>query len=111
MLGLILLYWVGKYFYQLAERNNRSKWGFAVLGILSYYAGIVLFGFLAGIILEITYPGFVEEGNDFLIGIMIIPFGILTCYGTYKLLENRWEKNTDAVDQFLVDDEENSINF
>ena len=34
MLGLVLLYWIGKYFYKLAEEYDKSKWGFAILGLV-----------------------------------------------------------------------------
>jgi len=37
MFGIILIYWVGKYFYQLAIEFNKSKWGYAVLGLATYY--------------------------------------------------------------------------
>ena len=46
MLGFILLYWIGKYFYKLAEKYQKSEWGYALLGIGSYYGGILLAGFL-----------------------------------------------------------------
>ncbi|WP_290697211.1 hypothetical protein [Lacinutrix sp.] len=93
MLGLILLYWVGKYFYKLAGEYNKSEWGFAILGIVSYYAGTILFGLIIGIIAEIISPGFFDEFNDIGLGLLMIPFGILTCYLLYKYLENTWKKN------------------
>ena len=50
MLGLLLLYWIGKYFYKLAEAYDKSKWGFTILGIVVYYAGIVVLGLILGAI-------------------------------------------------------------
>jgi hypothetical protein len=35
MLGLILIYFVGKAFYDLAGLHGKSQWGFAILGIVS----------------------------------------------------------------------------
>ncbi|KAB1066551.1 hypothetical protein F6U93_14125 [Tamlana haliotis] len=93
MLGLILLYWIGKYFKELAEAYNKSKWGFAILGILSYYSGIVLFSFIIGLLFELFSPGSIEGVNDTLLGILMLPFGILSCYLLYKFLENKWKKN------------------
>lgn len=92
MLGILLLYWIGKYFYKLAEEHNRSKWGFAVLGIITYYVGTFLFGIILGIVSELVSPGFVETINDILLGIIVLPFGILGCYIFYKLLENSWKE-------------------
>ncbi len=44
MLGLFLLYFIGKIFYQLAEAHNKNKWVFAILGVIAYYAGTFLGG-------------------------------------------------------------------
>ena len=92
MLGLLLLYWVGKYFYKLAEEHDKSKWGFAILGIVSYYAEMVLFSFIAGIVMELVSPGFVDTMNEMLFGILMIPLGVLCCYIFYKALESSWKK-------------------
>ncbi|WP_299766496.1 hypothetical protein [uncultured Dokdonia sp.] len=92
MLSLLLLYWIGKYFYKLAEAHNRSKWGFAILGIIAYYAGTLLFGLILGIASEFISPGFIDTINDILLGIILLPFGILCCYIFYKLLENSWKE-------------------
>ena len=93
MLGLILLYQIGKYFYKLAEEYNKSPWGFAVLGIVVYYAGILVCGFILGIVAEITAPGSLDNFNEVLLGILLLPFGILSCYLLYKYLEKTWKKN------------------
>jgi len=95
MFGLLLLYFIGKHFYKLAEEYGNNKWGYAILGIVAYYAGIFLFAFILGIIIEIISPGFIDTINDLLLGIMIIPFGILTCYLLYIALKKRW-KNDDT---------------
>ena len=91
MLGLLLLYWIGKYYYKLAEKYNRSRWGFAILGIVAYYGGVIVFGMIVGIIIEIVSPGYIETMNDLLLSVIIMPFGILSTYLLYKLIENRLE--------------------
>ena len=100
MLGLILLYWIGKYFYKLAEEYDKSKWGFAILGIVTYYGGIIIFSFLVGIIFAFTAPEALEAINETLLGIMMLPFGILSCYLLYKYLDKTWVKNkpVDEID-------------
>ncbi|MCM8568558.1 hypothetical protein NE848_04160 [Gramella jeungdoensis] len=91
MLGLLLLYWIGKYYYQLAEKYNRNHWGFAILGIITYYFGVMLFGLIIGVIVEIIAPGYIENMNDIALNFIIMPFGILSTYSLYKLIENRWK--------------------
>ncbi len=93
MLGLILLYWIGKYFYKLAEEYNKSKWGFAILGVVVYYGGILSFSVIIGIMMEIISPGFFDTFNETLFGFLMLPFGILSCYLLYKYLEKTWKKN------------------
>jgi membrane protein implicated in regulation of membrane protease activity len=93
MLGLVLLYWIGKYFYKLAEEYNKSQWGFAILGIVVYYGGILLFSVVVAIIMEIIFTGFLDTVNETLYGILMIPLGILSCYLLYKYLEKTWKKN------------------
>ncbi|MDY2587956.1 hypothetical protein [Winogradskyella aquimaris] len=101
MLGLILLYWIGKYFFKLAEEYNKNKWGFAILGVVTYYAGIIIFSFIFGIVIELTSPGAIDNINETLLGLMMLPFGILSCYVLYKYLEKTWKKNlpVNEIDQ------------
>ena len=73
MLGFVLLYWIGKYFYELAEVYNKSQWRYAILGIVVYYGGIGLFGIIIGIVLEVFIPGFIEDSVSFYADVIIIP--------------------------------------
>jgi len=93
MLGLVLLYWIGKYYYKLAETYDKSKWGFAIIGIVSYYSGTLLFGIILMAIGEIFSQGFVDSFNETLLGLIMLPFGVLTCYLLYKYLEKTWKRN------------------
>lgn len=101
MLGLLLLYWIGKYFYTLAEEYNKNQWGFAILGVVTYYGVTFLFGFMAGVIVEMISPGFLDDVNDMAFGIFMIPFGILSCYLLYSYLEKTWIKNKPHSNTFL----------
>ncbi|GAB5400405.1 MAG: hypothetical protein Aureis2KO_19900 [Aureisphaera sp.] len=103
MLGLVLIYFIGKNFYTLAEKHNRSKWGFAVLGVVSYYAGAFIFGILLGIYIELWGSMSIDDYSDLALGFMAMPFGILTCIGLYQILKRIWKKET-KVDEDLIDD-------
>lgn len=101
MLGLILLYFIGKYFYRLAEEYDKSKWGFAILGVVVYYAST----FVAAILYYAF--GFFDidttnRYNDLAVSFAALPFGILSCYLLYYFLEKNWKKqkqtNTSNVD-------------
>jgi len=100
------MYFVGKAFYELAHEYDKSRWGFAILGVASYYIGLMLGGVLIGIIAEIIAPGFVDETSDILLGLMCVPFGVLACWLTYRILKKNWSKpkvvETQTLDGGLI---------
>lgn len=93
MLALILIYFVGKKFYELAFEYNKSRWGFAIAGVVSYYGSFLISVVIIATIVEINSPGYITESNEMLFSILGIPFGVLGCWGFYKLLENNWSKD------------------
>ena len=88
MLGILLIYWIGKYFYQLAEKFNQNKWLYAIFGILLGIGDAI---FDLGI-------NFEENLGLDLLG---IPIGALACYLFYLLLEKVWKRDvvigTDSI--------------
>jgi hypothetical protein len=104
MLGLVLLYFAGKAFYDLAGKYNKHQWGFAILGVVSYYGGLFFGGVLIGIVMELSSPGYIDEGNETFFGILAIPLGIFTCWLTYVLLKRAWSKPREIDRQTLDGD-------
>lgn len=106
MLGLILIYFIGKRFMNLAEARGKHRWGFAIAGVASYYVGTFIAG--VGIIIyqEIafadTYRG--VGSSDIALSLISIPFGILACFGFYKILEKTWSKNPNEFNPDILDD-------
>lgn len=93
MLGLLLIYFIGKSYHKLAAEYDKSKWAFAVIGIVTYYAGTFLFGILLGITIELMNPGWIDGVSEFALGVMAIPFGLGATAGLYFLLKRIWETN------------------
>jgi hypothetical protein len=91
MLSLLFIYFLGKPFYTLAEKHKQNVWLFAILGVLSYYLSIILSGVFLGILDVLLSLGF-EEMSETVVGLFTIPFGLLGCWGFYKLLEHKWKK-------------------
>ena len=107
MIGLLLVYFIGKYFYDLAGQYNKSKWGFAVLGVISYYLGTFIGGVVVGLLFEFVLEISVEDFPELVLGLMAIPIAILVCWGFYKLLQSQWSKPSasstgDILDQNLM---------
>jgi hypothetical protein len=92
MLGLLPLYFIGRAYYELAHEFDKNRWLFAILGVLSYYAGLYLSIFLIGIALAIVSPESVENIADWQATLMGLPFGVLACWSTYVLLKKSWSK-------------------
>jgi len=104
MLGLVVIYFIGRYYYRLAEEFGKSKWGFAILGVVCYYAGAFIGGIILGL-LSLVWDGFeIEYMSDLQLGIMAIPFGLLFCYGIYMLLKRIWTKNQKEEEVVSIDD-------
>ncbi len=93
MLGLILIYFIGKQFFELAFEYKKPQWPYAILGVVTYYGSLLLFAFILGIILGITGNADVVESNKFLFGILCIPIGYLCAWILLKVLEKKWKKN------------------
>jgi len=100
--GLILIYFVGKAFYNLAEQHGKSVWGFAVLGVLSYYAGLLLGWFGIGVAYAIMSWD-IEETNDILLSFVALPVGVMSCWGFYKILQSQWSKKKKFTDSEVLD--------
>ena len=101
MLGLLLIYYIGKQFYQLAHEYDKHEWGFAILGVVSYYAGTFIGGFIISIVYTI-WIGSIDSLNEWVLSFLSLPFGILACYGLHKYLTNSWQKNR-RVDLEMID--------
>jgi hypothetical protein len=104
MYGLLFIYFIGRSFYRLAERFNKRPWPNAILGIATYYGGSIIFGLMLGVYLGISDPENLNissvEGWSYL----SIPVGLLTCWLTYKYLQNRWLKLEPLAMESMVDD-------
>lgn len=102
MLGLLLIFFIGKYFYKLSEEYNQNKWLFAILGVVVYYAAGFAFGLILGI-LDLLFEWNLDFDNMFGINLISIPLGIAACYGFYFLLKKKWEKSVVLVKDEIQD--------
>ena len=78
--------------FKLADEFNKSQWGFAVLGVVIYYAGTIISGILIALSLEIFGSINLDDTNDLLLGLAGIPFGLLACWGLYTILKRNWSR-------------------
>ena len=98
MLGILLLFFIGKYFYELAQDYEKQRWLFGILGIVSYYVGTIIAAFVLLIFDETIF-----DSNSFISTLMVIPFGIAFAYLFYYLLKQNWEKHAEAKKEEIDD--------
>lgn len=102
MIGILFIYWIWKAFSNLAIAYGKNKWKYFFIGLGSYFLfmflGAIVFLILMGFIngFETIDNGDYEgRGYDFLFTI----FAGLGCYGTYKFLEDRGEKEKELAEK------------
>lgn len=101
MLGLILIYFIGKSYYKLAEEFTKNKWLWAILGIAFYYVGTFIGGAILAIGYDLVLEESIESTNEYLIGLMALPFGLATWWGSYTMLKKQWSSSTEMDEQVL----------
>lgn len=101
MLGLILIYFIGKHFYDLAAKHNKSEYLFAILGVVAYYVGSFVLGIILALIIG---PDAVADMNQILAAFIALPAGLITCFLFYKYLENSWSKTVGSTNPDILDD-------
>lgn len=91
MIGLFLIYFIGKSYFDLAIKNDKNKWLYAFLGVLIYYGSAYLFAILLSAVISATgHDEFLDSLSDLKLGLMSLPIGILSVVGVFKLLEKKW---------------------
>lgn len=91
MLGILLIFFIGKYFYKLAEDYYKNKWLYAIIGIVLYYAAGLVFGVLMGIV-DLIFGLNIDWDNAFGLSLFGIPIGVAAVYGLYVILKKKWGK-------------------
>lgn len=104
MFGLILIYFIGKSFFKLAEKHNKSEWGYAILGVALYYIGSFAGAFIIGVLFEIFSPGSLDNMDNTVLGLFGVPFGLFTWWFSLKQITKKWETNAVTMDMEVLDD-------
>jgi MFS family permease len=102
MLGLLLIFFIGKYFYELAQDYYKHKWLYAILGVVSYYAGTMIGGFVIAIGSDL-FGWSINFEDTLTLTLIAIPFGILSAVGFYFLLKRNWKNSKVEVKDEIQD--------
>ena len=104
LLGFIFIFFIGKYFYTLADNYNKGKWKFAVLGVVSYYGSVILFGLFYGLFYGFFYPEDLDQMNELSVGLISVAVGVFSCVILFQYLDYKWKKEEKKVDEKLIDE-------
>ncbi|MCT4699581.1 hypothetical protein [Tenacibaculum haliotis] len=89
ILGYILLFYIGFYFYRLAENHSKHKWLYAFLGVVFFFLGLFTYVLYVRIFK-------VDEINGFdiaMITMKSVLIGVLSSFIMFHLLDFIWKKN------------------
>ena len=104
MFSILIVYYIGKQFYKLAEKFNQKKWLYAILGVLAYYLGaIALGGIVIGLIIEFFMNSDFESYSNTVLGLFMMPIGIVACVLFHYLLERKWKKSVIYIKDEIQD--------
>jgi hypothetical protein len=108
MIGLLLIYFIVKPFYALAQLHDKNKWLFSGLALVIFYAGTTLGGGLLGIAIALLgTANSIEKmttASDNVLGLMCLPFGLLAIWGAHTLLKKRLENTQNAANPHILDE-------
>lgn len=91
MLGIILIYFIGKYFHDLAKEFNKNKWMYAILAVVVFYAAQMVVGFILGLLFPEWFE-MMDTGTELALNLAGLPIGIGAVYVFYILTKKKWEK-------------------
>ena len=102
MLGIILIYFLGKAYYDLAGQFDKTQWGSAIFGVITYYVGT----FIIGVAIYVGFDLFSTEGivNEDVLSLMSVPGGLFACWAAYQLLERHWINEKESINSDILDD-------
>lgn len=106
ILGLIILLYLGRAFYRLAEQHQQTKWLYALLGIAVFYGSQIIIAFVGGILVTMYATSFtVDNVPDIWINLAVLPPSILFTWLFYRGLKKRWERDSDTTMHGTLDEE------
>ncbi|MCJ8290343.1 MAG: hypothetical protein HRT58_11820 [Crocinitomicaceae bacterium] len=91
MLGLVIIYFIGKSFFNLAKKHERNKWLFGILGVVTYYGMTIVGGLIIVFIAAVIGNESIFELPDIVLGLMGIPIGLLSIWLLHYMLRKNWE--------------------
>jgi hypothetical protein len=88
MLGYIFIFYIGFYFYRLAENHKKNKWLFGIVGIITFVFGNFMYVLYANFFLEQD----INEFNILSVSFKSFSSGVLSIFILFHLLNFIWSR-------------------
>lgn len=88
ILGYILLFYIGFYYYRLAENHNKNKWLYVILGVILYFIGLIGYTFFVKFLTNKKY----DELDIVMVSIKAVFTGVLVVFIVFQILDTVWER-------------------
>lgn len=105
MLSIVLLYFIGKAFYDLAGNHNRNKWGMTIAGLATFFGSQVVLGFVMYMFMEVDIEGNLIAMSEVALNFLAIAVGALMTWAFYELLKHNWKNTSTVSDLELLDED------
>ena len=95
MISILIIYFVYKYFRDLARKYKvKQEWKYSLIGVVAYFGFQFLFLFVWGVVEVINNPNYADIDTSFNsgVGFLALLFGMLMLYFLHKYLEKRLQK-------------------
>ena len=91
MLGLVFIYFIWKYFADMAEVYKKNKWSWGITAVVFYYGIQLLIGIALGAFY--VYQGTeIGTGEELVITLLGLLVSIGLTVALYYMLKNKWQR-------------------
>lgn len=87
-LGYIFVFYIGFYYYRLAENHKKYKWLFAIVGIATYFTGSAIYPLYLWFFTSSEIP--ISESSK--IAIQSFFIGLLCVFALFHILDFFWNR-------------------
>jgi len=106
VLRFLLVFFIGKTFYDLASYHDKNKWLYAFIGLVSYFVAAIVFALFAFLFID-AMGSSPLNANQLHLSMISVAVGLLSCWCVYKYLYSRWKnqnksEHTEILDQDLI---------
>ncbi|WP_439128471.1 hypothetical protein [Polaribacter sp.] len=95
ILSYIFLFYVGFYFYRLAENHQKNKWLFAIIGIITYLLSL----FIYPLYLRLFYKEEILDINLVLVSLKSFLIALISLFILFQVLSFMWNKKEKVNNQ------------